>query len=344
MAGVDVSGVIALTNAAVDAAVSNRAARSAELFGRAVVAAQALQQPDCAILAFLQAQQALRIVIHADMPGVPPAEAANLRRTAFFELLPTAFATVQRRIAAGTLSPGACRAHEEAWFGTFMHRFGGPSGEPALHAEPTFAQLVGYALRAEVSRLLLERLNTTAQLPFAARMQAGAARADCLFMARTFDLMAERRLLPYMWIASEMELIRMFADVEPPADRLVFPDAHAREEMMRAFRRLEMCTRMQQPRTRALLIACAEDAYANNRAADAVARSPAMRACALGGCGARETHVSQFKLCGACKTVCYCSKAHQAEDWAHHKAACKAARNAAATATARNDGAASGAS
>jgi hypothetical protein len=343
MAGVDVSGVIALTNAAVDAALSNRDARAAELYGRAVVAAQALQQPDCAIVAFLQVYQAQRIALHAEMPGVPPAEAANLWRTALSELLPAAFATVQRRIAAGTLSPGACCAHEEAWYGALMHRANGPGGEPALHAEPTFTQLVGYDLRIEVSRLLLVRLSKTSQLPLAARMQAGAVRADCLFIARTFDMMAERRFLPDIWIASEMVLIHPFSGVEQPFDRLVFPDVHAREEMMRVFRRLETCTRMQQPRARALLIACAEDAYANNRAADAVARSPAMRVCALSGCGARETHVSQFKLCGACKTVCYCSKAHQTEDWAHHKAACKAARNAAAAATARNDGAASGA-
>jgi hypothetical protein len=250
---------------------------------------------------------------------------------------------VQRRIAAGTLSPGACRAHEEAWYGALMHHFSGPRGDAELHAKPTFTQLIGDDLCVELSRLLLVRLKKAWQLPLAARMQAGAVRADCLFMARTFDLMAERRLLPEMWTASEMALIYQFSGVGPPFVRLVFPDVQAREEVMHAFCRLRAGTRMQQPHAHVLLNACAKDAEANNRAADAVARSPAMRACALGGCAARKTHVLQFKLCGACKTVCYCSKAHQAEDWAHHKAACKAARNAAAAATARDDGAASGA-
>jgi hypothetical protein len=200
---------------------------------------------------------------------------------------------VQRRIAAGTLSPGACRAHEETWFGAFMHRSNCPQRDAELHAEPTFTQLVGYDLCMEMARLLLVRLENTSRLPLAARMQAGAVRADCLFMARTFDLMAERRFLPDFWMASEIVLIRVFTGVELPFDRLVFPDVHAREEMERVFRRLETCARMQQQqRVHLLLNACAEHADANYRAAAAMARSPSMRTCALGGCGARETHVS----------------------------------------------------
>ncbi len=63
------------------------------------------------------------------------------------------------------------------------------------------------------------------------------------------------------------------------------------------------------------------------------AAAPERRACALPSCGAREAHVSHFKLCSACKTVVYCSKAHQAEDWKRHrKEECKAARAAAAAA------------
>jgi hypothetical protein len=65
-----------------------------------------------------------------------------------------------------------------------------------------------------------------------------------------------------------------------------------------------------------------------------------MRACALRSCGAHETHVEQFKLCAACRGVVYCSKAHQAEDWRDHKAACKAARQAAAATAAGKHGAA----
>ncbi len=80
--------------------------------------------------------------------------------------------------------------------------------------------------------------------------------------------------------------------------------------------------------------ACAyTDAFRDARlsAADAAATAPGRRSCALPRCGAREAHVSHFKLCAACKTVVYCCKAHQAEHWPAHKAACKAARAAAAT-------------
>jgi hypothetical protein len=62
----------------------------------------------------------------------------------------------------------------------------------------------------------------------------------------------------------------------------------------------------------------------------AAAAAPSLRGCAHAACAAREAHAAQFKLCSACRAVCYCSKAHQAEDWPAHKAACKAARRAAA--------------
>jgi hypothetical protein len=68
-------------------------------------------------------------------------------------------------------------------------------------------------------------------------------------------------------------------------------------------------------------------------AAASAAAAPERRACALPSCNAREAHVSHFKLCSACKTVVYCSKAHQGEDWTRHrKEECKAARAAAAAA------------
>jgi hypothetical protein len=68
-----------------------------------------------------------------------------------------------------------------------------------------------------------------------------------------------------------------------------------------------------------------------------------MRRCALASCGEPEMHAKgQFKLCAACKTVAYCCKAHQAEDWAAHKAACKAARGGAKGAAGANEGGGAG--
>ena len=66
-------------------------------------------------------------------------------------------------------------------------------------------------------------------------------------------------------------------------------------------------------------------------ASSAAAAAATCRTCALSGCGARELHAAQYKSCGACRTVVYCCKEHQLEDWPSHKAACKAARKTAST-------------
>ena len=74
---------------------------------------------------------------------------------------------------------------------------------------------------------------------------------------------------------------------------------------------------------------CERNAHATKSLADAQAAKDAgvpLRVCALPSCGAREAH---FKKCSACGQVVYCSKQHQTEHWPAHKAACKAARNAA---------------
>lgn len=54
--------------------------------------------------------------------------------------------------------------------------------------------------------------------------------------------------------------------------------------------------------------------------------------CALQSCSVREKHAAHFKKCSARKAVVYCCKEHQVENWPAHKAACKAARAAAAAA------------
>jgi hypothetical protein len=56
------------------------------------------------------------------------------------------------------------------------------------------------------------------------------------------------------------------------------------------------------------------------RAADDVARH-GLRVCALPGCGATEPQPKTFKVCGRCRRVCYCSAAHQTQDWRRHKRA-----------------------
>jgi hypothetical protein len=115
MAAVDVSHVVALDKKALTLESRGHWARAAEVYAEAVAAAQALQQPDCVIMAYLQASHASALLAHANMAGVPEARQVELARSAFIELLPAAMASLQRRKAAGTLLPGACRPYEVAW-------------------------------------------------------------------------------------------------------------------------------------------------------------------------------------------------------------------------------------
>jgi hypothetical protein len=79
----------------------------------------------------------------------------------------------------------------------------------------------------------------------------------------------------------------------------------------------------------AVSVANADHTRATATAA-ATAAARGLRLCALHTCGAQEVHASQFKRCSACSGVVYCCKEHQVQDWPAHKAACRAARKAAA--------------
>ncbi len=115
MAAVDVSRVVALTNKAVTLKGRGHFARAAEVYAEAVATAQALQQPDCVILAHLQASHADALLAYANTAGVPEARRVELIRCGFLELLPAAIAPLERRMAAGTLLAGASRPYEVAW-------------------------------------------------------------------------------------------------------------------------------------------------------------------------------------------------------------------------------------
>jgi hypothetical protein len=86
MAAVDVSHVVVLTNKALTLESRGHWARAAEVYAEAVTAAQALQQPDCVIVAQLQASHANALVGHAHTAGVPDARSLELTRSAYLEL------------------------------------------------------------------------------------------------------------------------------------------------------------------------------------------------------------------------------------------------------------------
>jgi hypothetical protein len=115
MAAVDITRVVALTKKSATLEFRAHWARAAEIQAEAVAAAQALQQPDCVIVAHLQAAHANAVLGHAQTAGVPAARSVELLRYVFRELLPPAMASLEHRWAAGTLLSGACRPYEVAW-------------------------------------------------------------------------------------------------------------------------------------------------------------------------------------------------------------------------------------
>ena len=60
-----------------------------------------------------------------------------------------------------------------------------------------------------------------------------------------------------------------------------------------------------------------------------------LQCCALPSCDKREASVGQYKKCGGCRNVFYCSEEHGALHWKEHKPVCRAAA-AAATAAAKH--------
>ena len=90
-----------------------RSARAAEIFGRAVAAAQALSpDEDCLVVAWLRFNQVTMLVAHS---GAAPERIKSAENEAFLVLLPAVRRSLERRRAAGTLLAGAARPYELRW-------------------------------------------------------------------------------------------------------------------------------------------------------------------------------------------------------------------------------------
>jgi hypothetical protein len=204
MAAVDVSRVVALANKAVTLESRGHWARAAEIQAEAVAAAQALHQPDCIIVADMQASQANALLGHTETAGVTEARRVELLRSAFLEVLPPAMASLERRKAAGTLLAGACRPHEVAWGAAKMAH-----AETTLAANvpnaagrmpPTAAEMsawsayVGYDAYVSTARIALQLCAVATHL-YTAQMlnlQEATAVACSVFVESAFDMIQLR--------------------------------------------------------------------------------------------------------------------------------------------------------
>jgi hypothetical protein len=340
MTAVDISSVVAITTKAV--ALENRAhwARAAEVYAEAVTAAQALQQPDCTIISHLQASQANALLAHAETAGVPEARRAELACFALLELLPAAMASLERRLAAGTLLAGACRPHEVAWCAATTARADVlaansrpntaivPSAADVTSTWPAYVGHNAYIFTAVIA-LQLCAASTYSYTARMLNLPEATAVACSVFVESAFDLIQLRTagasVIEVGLVGAAQKYIEQgqrFRSTSSAGN-----EWHAR--ILVAWRRLQSSGVLQR---RGILQAVSFNSAALANATAAAAATAAARGlhfCALHTCGAQEVHASQFKRCSACLSVVYCCKEHQVQGWPAHKAACRAARKAA---------------
>ena len=306
-------------------------ARAAEKYGASVAAAaQELAADDCLVVAYLQALQSFSFICHSHVPALSTAEVTAARQTAC-ELLDSCTTTLLRREEAGTLLPGRCRPAEVAWFRAFqyqglVHLFSLP--HEAREFADAFDVMVGtevYFFTACISHDVVFFTLNELQLRHAA------------FIACALDLLASLPCEPVVIqgkhaATQEKTLAACVHRTIQNKKEMDVLDDEAATLLTDAWQRLERSGVLEQ-RLLGLETLPYDQLRTVQATLDAATEEGAVRGlytCALAGCAATEVHVSHFKKCGACKTVAYCCKEHQVEDWPAHKAACKAARKAAA--------------
>jgi hypothetical protein len=243
-------------------------------------------------------------------------------------LLAQSSATLQRRRASDTLLEGKCSTMEESWKLALSC-----SGSTPRSVAVSSASLVGYDAHVLVASFIAQVLRY--QNTLSAEMSSAQLHAFAHHIVDTVDLMKTVRVLSQNahTIAAEAIFVQALRNAVAlgasfgldPAVQMLMSAALQQLESSGVLesRQIEANAHVLERGRRSMITAIADSAAA-----------PERRTCALGSCGAREAHVALFKSCAACRTVAYCCKEHQVEDWASHKAACKAARKASKNATA----------
>jgi hypothetical protein len=327
---VDLSRVTALSHKGCDLVLKGHNARAAEKFSRAADEAEkTLLFPDSLVTCSLRVHQLDALLGHATSSAAKPADANDVLREACLHLLPSVMAVLERRKAAGTLLPGSCRPVEET-FQVAVKRhnleFQGWTRASAAREAAQLAPYMGVGTYIRVSTSVAFMLINMIRLQHAYVLSDEQIDSALLFLASALDLMARPRDYD-TWLAGEPELVRLLRGLLPIVECMDYP---AVETLHAAWQRL---LRSGVLRARGIDDGIDEVHKLHLRtraAADADLAAGRLQQCALAGCEARESHASHFKKCGACRAVCYCCREHQVEAWPSHKAACKAAREAAA--------------
>jgi hypothetical protein len=295
-------------------------ARAAEKLGSAVAAAaqELAGAEDCLVVAYLRAMQAETLICHSLTPALTAAGIHEARQTVMSVLLPQLVSMVTRRKAAGTLMPGSCRPAEVEWWRVTTERMLLDEGVPANTARvgaKGLAPNLGfdaylYAAKASLDVLLFVH-SREVQLSHAA------------FIASAFDMIALPRREPpsvdlddgkKSFLHSKVE--QLLAQYAHGMFRLgqIHSNVHGEAASLMA----DSWRRVERSGVAILRVLVGFDpknnVNANLAGAAAEGAVRGLRKCALAGCAAKEVHVSQFKSCGACRTVAYCCREHQVAD------------------------------
>ena len=291
---------------------------------------QALGVLDCLITARVQLDMVGSLLEPAMTCGDRLAGQALIRQGT--ELLLSATAALQARRTAGKLLPGALHPWEVQYDERFLVHLAQLRGaKPAVLSRcKEMAGFFGYGAFINAAGLAA----TVPSLCSTRGVSLTAAQRDELWnlLADGLDMMAASGTTSMATVAAPTEEAGLVINTRQLLRELVgLASAFgAGARVLDAWRRLERSGVLYAHDVGGSIKATHSLIADQQRAAEAAAAAPGLRTCALAGCGSRERHPAHFKSCGACKTVAYCSKEHQVEDWPAHKAACKAARKAAA--------------
>ena len=308
--------------------------RAAQLYARAAEAARSLDPgvDNFVTLHALQLQasalfshfsRTINNAVDADVdPEDPEALAACCAE--IITLLTAVTAALERRRMAGTLLEGRCTAAEDAWYADNLRQCNNLPSAVILGFRPLF----GYMTFIAVAKLVLTVLLNA--VVFAEKCHETQFESFTQFVVCAMDLIT----LPHRFTAAIIpnEAYFVLTLVEEMPRGATGLDLHLNELLTNSWQRLLQSGVLQR---RCLLdkgilrkFGASSDEFLD--VVNSAMTAPGLRNCTLASCGAREAHPQHFKACAACRSVVYCSREHQVADWPAHKAACKAARKAAA--------------
>ena len=308
--------------------------RSAEYFSRAEEAVRdAGFGADNLVTIEMQRGQAGVLLVYvtlADESTVNP-QAFAAHRVNCLTQLSTVVAALERRRVAGTLLDGKCTAAEEAWEAASLLIDRQYSAAEAASE----AKLVGYNALLFCSLTIFGLLRNAKWLcdgecsstQLQAFVEHVVHAADLMQQPRRHSKEANLKELCFM-----QTFFTLFDDDGLNARGV---DEHLVEQLESAWERLlesgVLETRGHIDNYNAFIEGVVRTGVVKGAGVvEAALQAPGLRSCELASCGAREAHPQHYKRCAACKAVVYCSREHQLADWPAHKAACKAARKAAA--------------